>query len=227
MSHAAVLYTGGKDSCFALHTAILHGFEINDLIVIKSLNPDSWMFHTPGLNISNEFETVTGIKTIIFETKGEKEKELEVLKGVREFLTKFKIKNIFTGAIKSDYQRMRINSIFRNFRVYSPIWRKNQITYMKEISKIFKTLIISVSSDGLQNFIGKIIDEKNVSEIFENSKKFGFNPAFEGGEAETMVLDAPFFKYKINPKFKVLKIDNYNYKLKIEGVKLENKSEKL
>ena len=227
MSHAVVLYTGGKDSCFALHTAVLHGFTVDYLIVVKSLNPNSWMFHTPGLNISSEFEKVTGIKTVVFKTKGEKEKELKVFKQVKEFLENHKINSVFTGAIRSDYQRMRINSMFRDFRVYSPIWRKNQVKYMREISRIFKTLIISVSSDGLQSFIGKIIDEKSVEEIIRNSKKFGFNPAFEGGEAETMVLDAPFFKFKIFPKFKILKIDDYNYRLEIKGVKIENKSKKL
>ena len=56
------------------------------------------------------------------------------------------------------------------------------------------------------------------------SKNFGFNPAFEGGEAETLVLDAPFYKKRIKLDYEVEKLTNYNYEIKVRGVKLENKS---
>ncbi len=218
----AVLFTGGKDSTYALHVALLHGFDVKYLIVMKPKNEYSWMYHSPGKEIFDKFEEIVGIPTKIFETSGEKEKEVEDLRKVKEFLEKEGIRSIFAGAIRSDYQRIRINKIFRDFRVYSPLWRKNQVNYMREIARIFKTLIISVSADGLQDFIGKVIDEKNVEEIIARAKKYGFNPAFEGGEAETLVLEAPFFKKKIKPEIRIEKLDEYNYRARILSITLDS-----
>ncbi len=223
MCLAAVMFTGGKDSAFALHTALLHGFDVKYLIVIRSKEKYSWMFHTPFTNFANFFEELTGIKTKVFETTGKKEEELKVLEEVKKFLEKEKIKHVFVGAIRSDYQRIRFNKVFSNFTVHAPLWHKNQERYMREISKIFKTMIISVSADGLQSLIGEIIDESNVEEIISLAKKFGFNPAFEGGEAETLVLDAPFYKKKLSLDFEIKKLSDYNYEIEVRGVKIEDK----
>ena len=224
MSLAAVMFTGGKDSTYALHTAILHGFNVKCLIVIKSKEKYSWMFHTPFIEFSKVFEKATGINVKVFETSGEKEKELQVLKKVNLFLTKKGINHVFSGAIRSDYQRIRFCNAFENFTVHSPLWHKNQENYMREISKIFKTMIISVAADGLYDWAGKVINESNVEELIRLSKKFGFNPAFEGGEAETLVLDTPFYKKRIKLDYEVEKLTNYNYEIKVKGVKLEDKS---
>ena len=223
MSLAAVMFTGGKDSTYALHTALLHGFDIRYLIVIKSKEKYSWMFHTPFTEFSKIFEKAIGIKVKVFETSGEEERELQVLKKVNSFLTKKGIEHIFSGAIRSDYQRIRFCNAFENFTVHSPLWHKSQERYMREISKIFKTMVISVAADGLQNWIGKVIDESNVDELIKLSKKFGFNLAFEGGEAETLVLDAPFYKKKIKLLYEVEKLTNYNYEIRVRGVELEDK----
>ena len=46
---AAVLFSGGKDSCYAIWFAVCQGMEIITLITVKSKNPDSFMFHTPNI----------------------------------------------------------------------------------------------------------------------------------------------------------------------------------
>ena len=37
-----------------------------------------------------------------------------------------------------------------------------------------------------------------MNEIIELNRKYGMHMAFEGGEAETLVLDCPIFKKRIN-----------------------------
>ena len=42
-----------------------------------------------------------------------------------------------------------------------------------------------------RHWLGKIIDEKDVERLIELSDNNQFNLNFEGGEAETLVLDSP------------------------------------
>ncbi|RLG72167.1 MAG: ATP-binding protein, partial [Thermoprotei archaeon] len=48
----AALFSGGKDSTYALHLAMLKGLEIVCLITLKPLREDSWMFHYPSVEIT-------------------------------------------------------------------------------------------------------------------------------------------------------------------------------
>ena len=41
------------------------------------------------------------------------------------------------------------------------------------------------------------LDEKMISELAALNKKYSINPAGEGGELESFVCDAPFFRKKI------------------------------
>ena len=42
-----ILFSGGKDSCLALHLAREQGYNLGCLICIEPENKDSFMFHTP------------------------------------------------------------------------------------------------------------------------------------------------------------------------------------
>ena len=45
--NCAVLFSGGKDSCYSAYQVKKQGYEIKCLISIFSENLDSFMFHTP------------------------------------------------------------------------------------------------------------------------------------------------------------------------------------
>jgi uncharacterized protein (TIGR00290 family) len=65
----------------------------------------------------------------------------------------------------------------------------------------FVIMIVGVSAAGLdENWLGRILDSSALDELEYLSKKYGFNVAFEGGEAETFVLDCPIFKKRIEIK---------------------------
>ena len=55
-----------------------------------------------------------------------------------------------------------------------------------------------VSSDGLDDsWLGKLIYKSDVDILKRLSQKFGFNLNFEGGEAETFVINCPLFTNSI------------------------------
>jgi len=160
------------------------------------------MFHTPVDNIDNLAEKLR-LPLIKFSTAGVKEKELSDLKkAIQAAIKKYKIQGIVTGAVASTYQSSRIQKICSELDIYcfNPLWQKNQIELLNElVANNFKFKIIKVAADGLDDsWIGKIIDKKSLPNLIELSKKYGFNPAFEGGEAETEIVDCPLFKNDIS-----------------------------
>ncbi|MEM3244998.1 MAG: ATP-binding protein, partial [Metallosphaera sp.] len=53
----------------------------------------------------------------------------------------------------------------------------------------------------------------------DSSRKYKFNPAFEGGEAETFVLYAPLFKRKLIVEGKPIKLGEYEWEYRIERIR--------
>jgi len=72
----AVLFSGGKDSVYALHFA-MQQHEIACLISMISKNTESYTFHVPNIHLTKLQAEAMEIPLIQFETEGEKEKELE------------------------------------------------------------------------------------------------------------------------------------------------------
>jgi uncharacterized protein (TIGR00290 family) len=66
------------------------------------------------------------------------------------------------------------------------------------INRGFKIIFTGVSALGFnKNWLGRILDKSALKELIELNKNYGVNLSGEGGEYETLVLDAPFFKKAI------------------------------
>jgi diphthine-ammonia ligase len=196
----ASLWSGGKDSAFATYLALNQGHEVKALVTIFPERQDSWMFHFPCIKLTKLQAKAIGIEQIVKKTKGEKEKELEDLKKVLEKI-KSEIDGIVSGAIASNYQKLRIDKICDELRLkhISPLWQKDQEKVLEdEIRAGFEIIITGVFAEGFdKNWIGRKIDDKAKKELLELKKKFGISVSGEGGEYESLVLNCPLFKKKI------------------------------
>jgi len=205
----AALFSGGKDSTFALYKAMGEGHEIKYLVTIFPERQDSWMFHYPCVELTKLQADALGIKQIIGKTKGEKEKELDCL---RKILSKLKdINGVVSGALASNYQKKRIDKICEELGLESiaPLWQRDQGEILREESSLFDVIITAVSADGFDaSWLGRKIDEKTIEDLKRLKERFGINLGFEGGEAESFVLDAPIFKKRIEIKSFEKKWDN-------------------
>jgi asparagine synthase (glutamine-hydrolysing) len=190
-------------------------YEIGCLISMKSKNPDSYMFHTPNINLVPLQAKAMGIPLVEGETEGEKEAELEDLKKAIEKAKKeYRIAGVVTGAIESSYQRERVEKACDDLglKTFSPLWHIDAEAYMRNlVNDGFEIIISSIAADGLdKSWLGRVLTHEDIDKLIEINKKTKIHIAFEGGEAETLMLDGPLFK---------------NKKLKIEKaeVKMENK----
>ncbi|MEM3226166.1 MAG: ATP-binding protein, partial [Saccharolobus sp.] len=60
--------------------------------------------------------------------------------------------------------------------------------------------------------------ENNVETIIKAAIRYGFNPAFEGGEAETFVTYAPLFKRELKVKGILRRISDYEWRYEITHI---------
>ena len=62
----------------------------------------------------------------------------------------------------------------------------------------FSILFSSVAAQGLDaSWLGRILTQKDIDGLAKIAKKHGLNVAGEGGETESLVLDCPLFKKKL------------------------------
>jgi ABC transporter with metal-binding/Fe-S-binding domain ATP-binding protein len=196
-----VLFSGGKDSTLALHYA-KEKEEVVCLITLISENKESYMFHTPNINITTLQAEALNLPQIKKTTPGEKEKELSDLKeAIAEAARKFQIQGVVTGAVESVYQAERVQRICNNLDLwcFNPLWKHDQKALLEElIERRFKVVISGVFAYPLdEKWLGKQIDAALISKLLDLQQRYGISPSGEGGEIETTVLDAPQFKKKI------------------------------
>ncbi|MGC9516089.1 MAG: TIGR00289 family protein [Methanomicrobiales archaeon] len=197
----AALFSGGKDSTMAVYEAMENGDEVEYLISMLSKNPHSYMFHVPNIHLTQLSSEALKIPLLTMNTAGEKEKELEDLKNILDKLKHKGIEGIYAGAIASTYQKSRIDNLCHELGLesFAPLWHRDPHEYMLEIIELgFEVIITSVSAEGFdESFLGRKIDKKLLEKLVRLHEKYGIHMAFEGGEAETLVLDGPIFHKKI------------------------------
>lgn len=197
MMSNACLFSGGKDSTLALHKAIALGIKIDLLLTMKPENKESYMFHYPNVDLTELQAKALSIRHVFGVTKGNKEEELKDLENA---LKENDVRLLVTGATFSRYQADRINAIAKRLEIehLAPLWHIEPMEELTELASRFNAIITSVSAEGLdESFLGKRIDRETIARLAEASRKYGINMLFEGGEAETFVLDAPLFKKRI------------------------------
>jgi len=220
----AVLATGGKDSALALYKVLNEDHEVKYLVSMIPLREDSWMFHYPNIRLVDLFAEAAEIQLVKAETLAVKEREVEDLKRLIEGID---VDAIVSGAVASNYQKSRIEKICEQLRLkcIAPLWHKNPLDILKEILGLkFEVIITGVYAYGFsEEWLGRKIDEASVKALIELNKQYGVSLVGEGGEYETLVLDAPFFKkrIKIVEAEKIWK--NQSGYFLITKAKLENK----
>lgn len=199
----AALVSGGKDSIYAIHLAKKEGHTIECILSMLPKRQDSYMFHHPNAHLTKVQADLMGIPIITKKTEGIKEEELADLKTLIEE-AKDKIDGLLTGAIASNYQRQRIENICKDLELkcISPLWHTDPEKYLDDLVKNkFKVMITGVAAYGLdETWLGRIIDKKAIHDLKNISEKCKIHLAFEGGEAETFVLDCPLFSKEIEVK---------------------------
>ena len=195
------LLTGGKDSVYSLYYAISQGWEVLETLTICPKVDETLMYHYPNARLAELSSKAMGVRNYRLELdKQGEDKELEVLFSYLS--DRRDVDGIVTGAIKSEYQRTRFDRVCEELgiRSISPLWRKDEMALLREMIEFgMEIIIVGISAEGLgKEWLGRKLDLNSLRNLERLSEEFGFNPSGEGGEFETLVVDAPFYRMKID-----------------------------
>jgi len=186
----AVLFSGGKDSVFAAFVCQSMGWEV----VLLTIEPaeHSTMFHHPNVKWCKEQAKEMGMEIRMVKAKGEA--EADELEAMKDALLKMKVDGVAAGAIESEYQKERVDRIAHELgiRSFAPIWRTGE-QLLDEQVRYFETYVVAVAAQGLsEGMLTRKFDAAFVKYL--KGLKPAVSPHLEGGEGETFVANAPFFK---------------------------------
>lgn len=196
----AALFTGGKDSTYAIYRAVRMGHRVEALLTVFPTSAESYMFHYPNLHVTKLQAESMGIPQLTISTKGVREEELKELKSLISQVAD-KVDGILTGAIASTYQKTRIEEIAGEFGLatLSPLWGLDQWFLLDHILRDgFEVVITAVSALGFdEGWLGRRLDEEAIAMLRLLSEKYGVSAVGEGGEMETLVLNCPLFRKRL------------------------------
>ncbi|MBT7102088.1 diphthine--ammonia ligase [archaeon] len=227
-----VLFSGGKDSCLALHKVLEEGRDVKYLLNINPRNIDSFMFHKQDKGLLDAQVERLGIEMVSVESEGVENEELDDLSRLIEKV-KDDVDGIVVGGIASSYQGKRVKKICDDFGLefVAPLWDYEPEKLWDELigealgghdsgEPGFEVIMIKIACDGIgKEWLGRVIDEKALGELRKLSEKFKFRLDFEGGEAETTVLNMPGYSSRIDIDFDVESEGEFRHLMKDVVVK--------
>jgi ABC transporter with metal-binding/Fe-S-binding domain ATP-binding protein len=198
------------------------------LITMVSANPDSYMFHTPNIAWAGLIAEAVGVPQLNWPTAGEEEAELSDLSdAIAAAVAEYGGEGSVTGAIESVYQAARVQRICRELDLwcYNPLWQIDQLEYLRLlVLEGFEVIITGVFAYPLdESFVGARIDGPRIEKLEGLRDRYAINPSGEGGEIETIVLDGPVFKRRVEVLKAVKEYDNYRGRLIIKEARLVDK----
>lgn len=194
----AALFSGGKDSTYAILLMEQMGHEVTHLVTIVPQDPYAMLFHTLNLGLIPMHAESMGKVLVSVPSSGEETADLSALEGALKGLD---IDGVITGAIASDYQWDRINGVCERLglRCFSPLWRKEQETLLRDmVDAGVVAILVGTFAEGLdQRWLGRRIDHPTIEALLGLKKKYFINVAGEGGEYESLALDSPIHRRAI------------------------------
>ncbi len=199
---ALALYTGGKDSHYAIIESLKQGVDVKVLLTAIPRREDSWMFHVVNIKWTKLHAEAMEKKIIYHTVSGVKEKEVEELEEIiGKIIEEMRIEAIVTGAVASMYQKKRIDNIAEKLGVkhIAPLWGRDQEELVRSEARTLRFIITAVQAYGLtEKWLGTEITSDNIGEFLDTCRKYSISPVGEGGEFETFVIDSPLMKKRVS-----------------------------
>lgn len=196
----AALFSGGKDSTYAVYLAEKLGHEVPILLTVNPASAESYYFHYPNIWITRIQAEVMGKAHIMLQSGPTKEDELRALECLIERVSR-EVDGVLSGIIKSrsQYEAFRGICERKGLEFISPLWNQDPLKLLEQVlMDKFEIVVTGVAAEGLKKeMLGKILDKSLLDFLKDLSEKYGISPVGEGGEMETLVVDAPIFRSRI------------------------------
>jgi diphthine-ammonia ligase len=222
----SALVSGGKDSIYAAYLCDTQGWPVDELVTLRPTDPDSLLFHTPNLDLVALQAEAWGKRHRNVPVDGTGEAaELAALEralaGARG--------PIVAGAIESSYQWTRLLRVADRVgrRLYAPLWRKDPVRVVREeIAAGLDIRFVHLAAEPLSpDLLGQRLDLDRLTDLERRSATIRpVHVAGEGGEYETLVIDSPFFRSRIEWDAAESRVDPATAWLMIRSAHLKSKT---
>lgn len=194
------LLSGGKDSVAAIEVAQGFGWQVVGAIVLRPASDDAWMFHTPFLDAVQGVAECMGIPLLEAKVRDGPENEVVDLEAaVKKAREQWSAEGLVSGALASEYQRVRIEAVGHRLglKTFTPLWHKDPETYLRGLLTAgYDIRFTRTAADGVPNaWCGQRLDAAKLDAM--RVHKARPHVAGEGGEYETLVLDAPHYRKRL------------------------------
>ena len=199
----AILYSGGKDSTFAIQHAMNKSWNIKYLISVKPTRKDCFLFHYATVEQTRDIARMMHIPNFYVKCKiANPVKEAEIVKEiVKKNQKKMKVDAVVLGGTGlQETQLKSVQNALRPLKVdafASHAGEEHDLVMEEMLKNGYEILITQIASDGLKDWLGKKITKENFSQLKRDSVKYGFHIGFEGGYADTLVTDCPMFSKRL------------------------------
>ena len=192
----AIMYSGGKDSNYAVKYALDKGWDIRYLLSVKPTRTDCFLFHFATVENTPLQAKSLGIKHHLLSCSvADPKKEAEI---VREFVAENEPVDALilggTGLQATQIRSLQEALAPHNVEVFAAHSGLDHYEVLKGmLNDGLQIMITQIASDGLQKWLGKIITKDNIAQLEADSVKYGFHVGGEGGYYDSFVLNAPMF----------------------------------
>lgn len=227
----AILFSGGKDSTFALQYAREKGWNVKYLISVKPTRKDCFLFHYATVEQTKDIAKMLEIPHFYVKCKvADPIKEANIVKDIVESnQKKMKVDAVVLGG--TGLQETQLKSIQKALQPLkveafaSHAGEEHDIVMEEMLKKDYEIMITQIASDGLKDWLGKKITKENFSQLKRDSIKYGFHIGFEGGYADTLVLDCPLYPKKLVVEdMSIIFEDNYCGHVVVNKYRMEEKA---
>jgi len=208
------LFSGGKDSSWALYRALERDLPVERLVTVHP-GEDSYMYHVPATDLAELAAESVGIELVDVrpgdldaagtdDAGAQGDAELEPLEAALLELDDDLdggIAGVTAGAVESEFQTSRIEAMCERLGVelFAPLWQRDPETLAEEmIDAGFEIRIVQVAAYGLdESWLGRRLDRAALDDLRELNDEYGVHVLGEGGEFETLVTDGPHMERPI------------------------------
>jgi diphthine-ammonia ligase len=208
------LFSGGKDSSWALYRALERGLPVSRLVTVHPTG-DSYMYHVPATRLASLAAESIGIELVdvdpadfdaadAIDSGAQGDAELEPLEAaLRELDGSLPggVAGVTAGAVESEYQTSRIEAMCERLGcdLFAPLWQEDPRELAAAMLDAgFEITIVQVAAAGLdESWLGRTLDAAALADLEALNDEYGVHVLGEGGEFETLVVDAPHMDRRI------------------------------
>ncbi|MFB6152121.1 MAG: diphthine--ammonia ligase [Haloarculaceae archaeon] len=202
------LFSGGKDSAWALYRALERGLPVERLVTVHPAG-DSYMYHVPATRLAELAAESVGVAHVAVEPDdfdagsvedagAQGDAELEPLEAALRGLDAELpggVAGVTAGAVESEYQASRVEAMCDRLGtdLFAPLWGRDPRELADAMLDAgFEIRVVRVAAAGLdESWLGRTLDADALADLEALNEEYGVHVLGEGGEFETLVTDGP------------------------------------